>query len=1019
MNNLYRCARVGGVVLCVLFLWACGSEYTAEAPAASSVPNANGAFVVLNPAIEYADSAMVLELKPIAPSNVQLDSVAWRQISGPKVYIQQADTLNTNIVLPFVSQPQEVILGLAIRAGGLHQTLNKTITVLPLERRLYPEPFMVTRPSGGSHDDGLGERVFNAMLYLSKNTMPAVTLDDLVFSWRHNTARVQLLSSTATNKGDDSGDGDRPGVKLKLLVPPQQRESFVVLNVQFDDGYIDTAVLLLPTAEVASSSLAASNNSSSTSNTSSTSNINSSTASVSSHAISSKVDKSSRSSVASSLGAESSSQASSYSSAVPQDVIEMACDGVTLQAGGVTAAGNPFVGAKAYIDADYVKRVQSTRGHDAQWQGAIDLVAQQPTGIWLDHQAKLCGPARDGRMSLLAHLYKAEAQAQVLGQPVVMPLVLFDLPGRDCSSGAAPGDNAPTAEGLARYQQTVDIIQALAYAHPHVRMVIDIEPGALAMTVDAQESGANVCDDEIALYREGVTYALAAFAKVPNLYAYVDVAHAAWLGWHMDAAVAELVAWVSDAKNRAGVQGPVLSGIGTNVAEYIPLTEPYLAASDMSNSRFYNYNTYLTAMDYAGDFTARLNAQGLNVGALVDTARNGWGGAYRPLAIGFGDSYRLDQRRSRADWCNNALAGMGQLPRATPSADHNFIHAYTWLKPPGESDGDSTLLACNPLFAETLPDSPNAGAWFAAHFLQLLKNAWPQQLDVWPKPANEHDVKPLNVQYRVSAVPLAAAFDEGITLADVQLVVALPDVDIDRIELWAEGVKQAVDIVMSKDQAVITLAPLTLTTRRHHLEVRLIDGDGQVYRGLLNYAAEPMTGGSALSDLLLGGASNRSLDGGKGNDVLIDQSDGHWLLGGEGDDWLLGDRLDGGEGNDTLVIRSGFSALEVSGGAGNDDYVIARLSEVLYLHDTQGRNRLYLPSITLAQTRWRAVVGPDGKQALELAIFDTPTQSSRVATIVIQDFYRQGPPSFVLVSFAGPVALTPDFFTPPALLELE
>ena len=1028
MSDFSRCVRVASVVLCVLLLWACGSEHTVEAPVVSSAPN--GALVALNPPLEYADSGMALELKPVVSSHVKLDSVTWQQASGPKVYIQQPNTLNANVVLPFVSESQEVVLHLTARVKGMHQTFTKTITVLPLARRLHPEPFTVL---GGSSDnsDTSGERVLDANVYLSKQPMPAVVLSDLVFSWRYNTARVQLLSSTVIHKNDGSADGESSGVRLKLLVPPQQRESFAVLNVQFADGHIDAAVLLLPAVVEASSSLAVSDKSTSSHAKSSTSinshsSSRSSRFSVSSHAASSHGYQSSNSSAASSIGMASSSSQVSSDSSVASSVITMACRGITLQASGVTAPGNPFVDAKAYIDADYVRRVQSIRGDAGPWQDAIDLMTRQSTGIWLDHQAKLCGPTRDGRMSLLAHLHKAEAQAQALGQAVVMPLVLFDLPGRDCSSGAAPGDNAPTTEGLARYQQTVDIIQALAFAHPHVRMVIDIEPGALAMTVDAKENGTNVCEDEIALYRKGVVYALASFAQVPNLYAYIDVAHAAWLGWHMDSAVAELVAWVSEAHNRDGVQGAVLSGIGTNVAEYIPLTEPYILASDTSNSRFYNYNTYLTALDYAGDFTARLKAQGLEVGALIDTARNGWGGAYRPLASGFGDSYRLDQRRSRADWCNHALAGMGELPRATPSAEHDFIHAYTWLKPPGESDGDGTLMACDPLLTEALPNSPNASEWFEVHFLQLLHNAWPQQLAVWPKSVSGHDVKPLNVQYRVATVPPApatyaltpyeaAASDQEITLADIHIVVTLPNADIERIELWAEGKKQAVDIVIAQGEAVITLASLRLSARRHNLVVRLIDGDEQEYQGQLNYAAEPMTGGSTLPDVLLGGASNRSLDGDKGNDVLVDTSEGHWLMGGEGDDWLFGDRLDGGEGNDTLVIRSGFSAPEVKGGAGDDDYVIARLSDVLYLHDEQGSNRLYLPHITFAQTRWRAVVGPDGEPALELAIFETATHSSRVATIVLQGFYRSGSRPFVLVSFAESVALTPDFFTPPKL----
>ncbi|WP_035702796.1 glycoside hydrolase family 6 protein, partial [Glycomyces tenuis] len=72
---------------------------------------------------------------------------------------------------------------------------------------------------------------------------------------------------------------------------------------------------------------------------------------------------------------------------------------------------------------------------------------------------------------------------------------------------------------------------------------------------------------------------------------------------------------------------------------------------------------------------------------------NGWGGDYRPSGPSsstdpatFVDESRIDQRIQKGNWCNQAGAGLGERPQASPEA---WIDAYVWIKPPGESDGAS------------------------------------------------------------------------------------------------------------------------------------------------------------------------------------------------------------------------------------------------------------------------------------------------------------------------------------------
>jgi hypothetical protein len=78
--------------------------------------------------------------------------------------------------------------------------------------------------------------------------------------------------------------------------------------------------------------------------------------------------------------------------------------------------------------------------------------------------------------------------------------------------------------------------------------------------------------------------------------------------------------------------------------------------------------------------------------------------------------------------------------------------------------------------------------------------------------------------------------------------------------------------------------------------------------------------GGAGNDLLLGGNGNDTIDGGAGNDLLFGGSGNDTLYGGAGDDLLDGgngdDVLDGGEGNDLLLGGNGNDILD--GGAGSD-----------------------------------------------------------------------------------------------------
>jgi len=151
--------------------------------------------------------------------------------------------------------------------------------------------------------------------------------------------------------------------------------------------------------------------------------------------------------------------------------------------------------------------------------------------------------------------------------------------------------------------------------------------------------------------------------------------------------------------------------------------------------------------------TSGTSAYPSDIGMIVDTSRNGWGGPNRPTATSTSTTLstyvmesRIDMRTHKGNWCNQSGAGIGVRPVANPVAG---IEAYVWVKPPGESDGSSSLIPigpdnpggkgfdrmCDPTYTgnslngntltNALPNAPVSGRWFQSQFVELVSNAYP------------------------------------------------------------------------------------------------------------------------------------------------------------------------------------------------------------------------------------------------------------------------------------------------------
>jgi cellulose 1,4-beta-cellobiosidase len=446
---------------------------------------------------------------------------------------------------------------------------------------------------------------------------------------------------------------------------------------------------------------------------------------------------------------------------------------------------NPFSGATQYVNPDYTKEVNSaiaTLPAGSALANQMSVVATYPTAVWLDRMAAIAGgSANNGRMSLQQHIQAALAQ-QKGTQPIVVELVIYDLPDRDCAALASNGEisiapNPPTQplSGIQTYEQNyiTPIFNILASfsSNPNIRFVLVIEddslPNMITNTglsfslpncVAANDGQSYPTLSMNGVYVQGIQYALNQFHSLPNVYNYLDVGHHGWLGWPANLTAAVPFFLQVAQGTTAGVSS--VDGFITNTANYGPTKEPYMTATEqiggtpVFNSAFYQFNPNIDEEDYAAQFDAALISAGFpsTLGFLIDTSRNGWGGPTRPTGPStstvlntFVDATKIDQRDDMGQWCNQANQGLGVPPTVNPGFFTN-LYAYVWIKPPGESDGNypgsvfngvtsttgdpncdpahSNALA-NSMLTGAIPNSPPAGTFWTTEFQTLVQNAFP------------------------------------------------------------------------------------------------------------------------------------------------------------------------------------------------------------------------------------------------------------------------------------------------------
>ncbi|BCJ64031.1 glycoside hydrolase family 6 protein [Polymorphospora rubra] len=407
---------------------------------------------------------------------------------------------------------------------------------------------------------------------------------------------------------------------------------------------------------------------------------------------------------------------------------------------------NPYVGAQGYVNPEWRAKANAEPGGSR--------ISSTPTAVWIDRIAAIEGTDNsqsNGPMGVRDHLDAALAQ-----NAGYIQFVIYNLPGRDCSALASNGELG--VDELPRYKSAyIDPIAAIQGdpKYRNLRIINIIEIDSLPNLVTNLNVAKCQTMNNNGGYVKGVGYALHKLGAVPNVYNYIDAAHHGWIGW--DTNFGPSAAKFKEAATAEGATVNDVHGFITNTANYSALRNPHYTINTQVNgtsvrqSKWVDWNFYVDELTFAQAFRQELVNRGFNsnIGMLIDTSRNGWGGPNRPTGAGptdtvdnFVNARRIDRRIHAGNWCNQSGAGLGERPVAAPEPG---IDAYVWVKPPGESDGSSSLIPnndgkgfdrmCDPTYtgnerngnnlSGALPNAPISGAWFSAQFRELMANAYP------------------------------------------------------------------------------------------------------------------------------------------------------------------------------------------------------------------------------------------------------------------------------------------------------
>lgn len=348
------------------------------------------------------------------------------------------------------------------------------------------------------------------------------------------------------------------------------------------------------------------------------------------------------------------------------------------------ADANPWEGKDRHVVQSFGKKLDQTiaafEAKDDKLNAARTRTVQQKvsTFTWVTSRAHL---------SNITTTIAEARQQKKKGKEMIVGLVLYNLPNRDCSAGESAGELTLENDGYRIYKsQFVDKYAKLVKEAKDLTFAIVLEPDSLGNAVTNLDNPA--CVTAIPFYEQGIAYAISKL-QAPNIHLYIDAAHGGWLGWADNLKpTAEIFSKVYKMAQKLSSKAKI-RGFSTNVSNY----------NSFNAKVRENYTEWSPSWDeshYASSLAPYLEAEGLPSKFIVDQGRVALPGA----------------REEWGEWCNVEPAGFGSLPTTTTNNTH--VDSLVWIKPGGESDG-----RCG------LEGAPAAGAWFDEYVQMLVKNADP------------------------------------------------------------------------------------------------------------------------------------------------------------------------------------------------------------------------------------------------------------------------------------------------------
>jgi len=362
--------------------------------------------------------------------------------------------------------------------------------------------------------------------------------------------------------------------------------------------------------------------------------------------------------------------------------------------------GNPFLGVEFFLNPYYIYEVDEAikQMSDSSLIAKAEKMKTFSNAVWLD-------TIKSMNEWLERNLRAAFYQQNLIGTPVLTVFVVYDLPGRDCHALASNGELLANDSDFERYKtEYIDVIEGHLMRYKNQPVVLIIEPDSLANMVTNLETTA-ACRDSEKYYLEGHAYLIKKLGILKHVAMYLDIGHAFWLGWDDNReGAAKVYSKVIDSGSPGNVRG-----FASNVANYTPWEDPELSRGpDTEWNPCPDEKRYLEAM-----YKTFKDAGIKSVYFIDDTSRNG---------------HKTD-RKHPGEWCNQTGVGVGARPQANPISGMDYLDAFYWIKPLGESDGTSDETAerfdgyCG--HETAMKPAPEAGQWFQKHFEQGIENANP------------------------------------------------------------------------------------------------------------------------------------------------------------------------------------------------------------------------------------------------------------------------------------------------------